>query len=135
MPAPCIFCEIVAGRAPKHLVHEDERTMAFLNITPAARGHTLVVPKRHSRNVYDAEPDDLAAVARAGQVVALRQRERLKCDGVSFFQSNEPAGWQTVFHYHLHVVPRYHGDRLRVPWPGTGLVGTDDAAEVAAQLR
>lgn len=133
---PCVFCEIVAGRLPKQAVHEDERTLSFLNINPATRGHTLVIPKRHWRNVFDADPEDLAAVARTGQVIALRQRERLKCDGVSCFQSNEPAGWQTVFHYHLHVVPRYVGDPLHVPWKVGGPSAANDLlAEVAAELR
>lgn len=135
MAAACIFCEIVAGRAPKHAVHEDDRTLAFLNISPATRGHTLVVPKRHWRNLLDADPEDLAAVARSGQVVARRLRERLGCDGISVFQSNEPAGWQTVFHYHVHVVPRHIGDPLRVPWHVGPAAPSDALAKVAAQLR
>ena len=114
--ADCIFCRIVAGEAESARVHEDDRVLAFLNIAPAAEGHTLVIPKRHARNLFDIGATDLEAVAVAAQRVALRLRDVLGCDGVSIFQSNEAAGWQTVFHYHLHVVPRSHGDALVQPW-------------------
>lgn len=112
----CIFCRIVAGTAESAAVDEDDRTIAFLNIAPAIEGHTLVISKAHARNLFDIDPSDLAAVAVAAQRVALRLREVLGCDGISIFQSNEAAGWQTVFHYHVHVVPRYEGDALVPPW-------------------
>ncbi|MBA3764833.1 MAG: HIT domain-containing protein, partial [Actinobacteria bacterium] len=98
----CIFCRIVAGTAESAAVDEDDRTIAFLSIAPAIEGHTLVIPKRHARNLFDIDSSDLAAVAVAAQRVALRLREVLGCDGISLFQSNEAAGWQTVFHYHVH---------------------------------
>jgi len=112
----CIFCRIVAGEAPSARVHEDSAVLAFMNIAPATEGHVLVIPKRHARNLFDIDAGDLAAVARVAQRVARLQRERLGCDGVTLFQSNETAGWQTVFHYHVHVVPRYEGDALVPPW-------------------
>lgn len=131
-----MFCEIVSGRLPKHAVHEDERTLAIMNIAPATLGHVLVIPKRHWRNILDADPEDLAAVARSAQLVARRQRERLKCDGISVVQSNERAGWQTVFHFHTHVVPRYVGDPLTPPWRTYELnASPEELSEVAAQLR
>lgn len=114
--AGCIFCRIVAGEAKSARVHEDDRVLAFLNIAPATEGHTLVIPKRHARNLFDIGAADLEAVAVAAQRVALMLRDELGCDGVSLFQSNEAAGWQTVFHYHVHVVPRSHGDALVPPW-------------------
>lgn len=114
--AQCIFCRIASGVAESARVDEDNRTIAFLNIAPAAEGHTLVIPKRHARNLFDIDASDLAAVAVAAQRVALRLRDVLGCDGISLFQSNEAAGWQTVFHYHVHVVPRAHGDALVPPW-------------------
>lgn len=112
----CIFCRIAAGTAESARIAEDERTLAFLNIAPAIEGHTLVIPKRHARNLFDINAADLEAVAVAAQRVALRLRSELGCDGISIFQSNEAAGWQTVFHYHVHVVPRYEGDPLVPPW-------------------
>ena len=114
--AGCIFCRIVAGQAESARVYEDDGVLAFLNIAPAAEGHTLVIPKRHARNLFDIAAADLEAVAVAAQRVAVMLRDQLACDGVSIFQSNEAAGWQTVFHYHVHVVPRSHGDALVPPW-------------------
>ena len=132
--ASCIFCRIVAGEAESARVYEDERVLAFLNIAPATDGHTLVIPKRHARNIFDIAPADLAAVASIAKQVAQWQRERLPCDGVTLFQSNEEAGWQTVFHYHVHVVPRYEGDPLVPPWrPVPAARAT--LQELAARLR
>ncbi|MBI2773798.1 MAG: HIT domain-containing protein [Chloroflexi bacterium] len=111
----CVFCEIVADRIPAAKIREDATTLAFMNIAPFTEGHVLVIPKRHSRNLLDIGADDLRDVGLAAQDIARRQRERLGCAGISVFQSNEPAGWQSVFHYHLHVVPRYVGDPLTVP--------------------
>lgn len=130
----CIFCRVVTGTAESARVHEDDRVLAFLSIAPAAEGHTLVVPKRHARNLFDIAPADLEAVAAATQRVALRLREALGCDGISVFQSNEAAGWQTVFHYHVHVVPRHHGDPLVPPWRPIP-ADRDALARTAARLR
>lgn len=117
--ANCIFCRIVRGEAESARIFEDERVLAFLNIAPAIEGHTLVIPKHHSRNLFDIDASDLEAVAVCAQRVAHRLREKLGCDGISIFQSNEVAGWQTVFHYHVHVMPRYVGDPLVPPWRPT----------------
>ncbi len=130
----CIFCRIVTGEAESARVYEDARVLAFLNIAPATEGHALVIPKRHARNIFDIAPADLEAVAVVAKRVADWQRERLPCDGVTLFQSNEAAGWQTVFHYHVHVVPRYNGDPLVPPWRPTS--GERASLErVASRLR
>jgi histidine triad (HIT) family protein len=112
----CAFCGIVAGSLPTAKVAEDETTLAFLTIAPATEGHALVIPKHHSRNIFDIPDGDLAAVMRMAKSVAQRQRERLRCEGVSLYQANEPAGFQTVFHFHVHVVPRWEGDAVRQSW-------------------
>lgn len=130
----CIFCQIAEGRAPSTKVREDATTLAFMNIAPATRGHVLVIPKRHSRNIFDIPQSDIRDVAAASQEVARWQRERLGCAGVSVFQSNERAGWQVVFHYHVHVVPRYEGDPLVVPWHAE-MKDPVELEPVAAQLR
>jgi histidine triad (HIT) family protein len=111
----CIFCKIVAGEIPSHKIDEDDRTLAFMDINPWTRGHSLVIPKEHSRNIYDADPDDLAAAHISAQRLAQRMRERLKCEGVNVLQSSEPVAMQTVFHTHVHVIPRYSDDGLRLP--------------------
>jgi histidine triad (HIT) family protein len=111
----CIFCKIVAGEIPSHKIDEDDKTLAFMDINPWTRGHALVIPKEHSRNIYDVDPEDLAAVHITAQRVAQRMRERLNCDGMNILQSSEPVAMQTVFHTHLHVIPRYSDDGLRLP--------------------
>jgi histidine triad (HIT) family protein len=117
----CIFCKIVAGDLPARIVDEDERTIAFMDIAPATRGHALVIPRAHSTDILSVAPEDLSAVALASQRLAARAKERLGADGVNLLNSCGRAAWQTVFHFHVHVIPRYDGDPLRLPWvPGEG---------------
>lgn len=121
MSDDCIFCRIVAGELPSSRVHEDERTVAFMDINPAARGHLLVIPKVHARDLLDIDPEDLAACAVTAQALAARVADRLGADGVNLLNACGPAAWQTVFHFHIHVIPRWDGDPLRLPWvPGPG---------------
>jgi histidine triad (HIT) family protein len=134
MSGDCVFCGIVAGTLPTAKVMEDEAALAFIPLAPATEGHTLVVPKRHSRNIFDIASADLERVIVMAKSVALRQRERLGCAGVSLFQANEPAGFQTVFHFHLHVVPRYPGDRVSEAWHADP-VDLSDLERVAMLLR
>ncbi len=133
-PADCIFCRIVAGELPSIRVDEDERTVAFLDIAPATRGHTLVIPRAHARDLLEVAPEDLAACAATAQRVAARMGERLGAVGVNLLNSCGAAAWQTVFHFHVHVVPRYADDPLRLPWiPEPG--DADDIAAAGAALR
>jgi histidine triad (HIT) family protein len=127
----CIFCGIVAGDIPALIVDEDEHTVAFMDIQPATRGHTLVIPRRHARDLLEIEPDELAAVAVAAQRVAARMPERLGADGVNLLNSCGRAAWQTVFHFHIHVIPRYVGDPLQLPW--TPAEGDPDEISAAAE--
>jgi histidine triad (HIT) family protein len=112
----CIFCKIVAGELPASIVDEDERTIAFMDIAPATRGHALVIPRAHSRDLTEASPEDLQATITAAQRLAMRARERLGADGINLLNSCGAAAWQTVFHLHVHVIPRYDDDPLRLPW-------------------
>jgi histidine triad (HIT) family protein len=130
----CIFCSIVAGDAPARIVHEGESTVAFLDLNPATRGHALVVPRRHADDLLDADPEDVAAVATAAQAIGRAAMERLGADGVNLVQSTRAAAFQTVFHLHVHVIPRYEGDGLRLPWiPAPGDTAEMDRA--AEDLR
>jgi len=130
----CLFCKIVAGELPSERVDEDEHTVAFMDINPWTRGHALVVPRKHTRNLYEIGEEDLRHTAAAGRRLALRMRDGLECDGVNLLNSCEEAAWQTVFHFHLHVIPRFTDDPLRLP--GSPMSpGTDELAAVAAQLR
>jgi histidine triad (HIT) family protein len=112
----CLFCKILAGEIPSTIVAEDERTVAFMDINPATRGHALVVPRRHAADLGAIDPEDLAAVAQAAQRLARRAREALGADGVNLMNSWGSDAWQTVFHFHVHVIPRYAGDPLQLPW-------------------
>jgi histidine triad (HIT) family protein len=113
-PEDCIFCRIVSRAAPAHVVFEDDRTLAFLDIFPVADGHTLVIPKHHCSNLLDAEGPDLAGVIASSKTVAQAIRTVLEPDGIAAFQFNGAAAGQTVFHYHMHLVPRRQGDTLQV---------------------
>jgi histidine triad (HIT) family protein len=136
MPAAdpdCLFCRIVAGEIPATIVAEDERTIAFMDINPATRGHALVIPRAHAADLHAIDPEDLQAVAVAAQRLAARARERLGAAGVNLLNSNGSAAWQTVFHFHMHVIPRYADDPLRLPWvPAPG--DAEDIAAAAAEL-
>ncbi len=130
----CLFCKIIAGELPGQIVDQDERTLSFMDINPATRGHALVVPRRHARDLLEIGPEDLAATALAAQRLAHRVHERLGADGVNLLNSRGSAAWQTVYHFHIHVIPRYSGDPLKLPWtPAPGDI--EEIAAVAEQLR
>jgi histidine triad (HIT) family protein len=134
MPDDCIFCKIVAGELPAEIVQEDERTIAFMDINPWTRGHALVIPRAHSRDLLDVPQEDLAATMAGAKRLAGRVGERLGADGVNLLNSCGAAAWQTVFHFHVHVIPRYEDDPLRLPGqprqPEEG-----ELAAVAQELR
>ncbi|HLM86439.1 MAG TPA: HIT family protein [Solirubrobacteraceae bacterium] len=129
----CIFCKILAGELPARIVDEDERTIAFMDIAPATAGHALVIPRAHSADLLSVDREDLSAVALACQRLAARVKERLGADGVNLINSCGQAAWQTVFHFHMHVIPRYAGDPLQLPWvPAAG--DQEQIAAVAQEL-
>ncbi len=130
----CIFCKIIAGELPSHRIDEDERTISFMDISPATRGHALVVPKRHAKDLLEIDAEDLTATILAARRLAHRVHDRLGADGVNLLNSRGGAAWQTVFHFHVHVIPRYVDDPLRLPWkPETG--DQEEIAAAADQLR
>lgn len=130
----CIFCGIVSGDIPAQIVDEDERTISFMDISPGTPGHALVIPRQHARDLLEIGAADLQATIMAAQRLARRATERLGCDGINLINSCGQAAWQTVFHFHIHVLPRYEDDPLRLPWtPQEG--DADEIARVADQLR
>jgi histidine triad (HIT) family protein len=112
----CLFCKIVEGVVPSRKVFENDNCYAFLDIFPAAKGHTLVIPKLHFTDIHQADAQSYASVAAAAKEVADLLHARLGSDGTTIFQMNREAGWQTVFHLHMHVIPRWEGDSLNKPW-------------------
>ena len=127
----CLFCKIVAGDIPSTRVYEDERTIAFMDINPGSRGHLLVIPREHSPTCSRSTPRTSRQSPERPRVMARRVKDKLSADGVNLINSCGPLAWQTVFHFHMHVIPRYEGDTLRLPWqPAPG-----DRDEIAAAAR
>lgn len=110
----CIFCKIIRGEIPALKVHEDEKTIAILDINPANYGHVLVIPKKHSANIYDIPVEDLKAVIAVAKEMAMKQKENLAAEGVNIIQNNGKIAGQIVEHFHLHVIPRFQGDKVYI---------------------
>jgi len=108
-----IFAKIMRGEIPSIRLYEDENVFCFMDVMPQGRGHLLVVPRRPSRNLLDAEPQTLAATIQIVQKLAKAAKQALNADGVSIMQFNELAGGQSVFHLHFHVIPRFAGVELQ----------------------
>ncbi len=130
----CIFCAIVAGEAPAEIVDSDEHTLTMMDINPATRGHALVIPREHSEDLLAISEDDLCHTAVAAQRVAKRMEASLKPDGFNLLNACRAAAWQTVFHFHIHVIPRYEDDPLKLPWSPRG-AEMDEIAKIAATIR
>jgi histidine triad (HIT) family protein len=134
MVDPCIFCGIVAGEVPGQIIDSDEHTVAFMDINPATRGHALVVPRTHSADLLEISDEDLGHTILATRRLVERMHETLEPDGFNILNSCGQEAWQTVFHFHIHVIPRYQEDPLKLPWvPGPG--DEDEIASVAALVR
>lgn len=132
-----IFAKILKGEIPSHRVYEDEHTLAFMDVMPQAPGHVLVIPKKGSRNLLDADPQVLANTIPVVQKVANAVKEAFDADGIFIAQFNEPAAGQTVFHLHFHVIPRHEGQGLK-PHSGKmeeGAVLAAHAEKIRAALR
>jgi len=130
----CIFCKIVAGQIPSHRLLEDAATLAFLDINPVHPGHALVIPKAHAPNLAASAEADLAAVMASAKRVARAIEAELKPDGINLLQAIGPGAAQSVFHFHVHVLPRRNGDGLAMNW--TPKPGDRDAlAAMAERLR
>jgi histidine triad (HIT) family protein len=119
---------------PGEVVLEDEHTVAFMDIFPWTRGHAVVVPRNHSKNLYEIPEDDLAHTISSAKRLAEQMRDRLGCDGINLINSCEPAAWQTIFHFHVHVIPRYDDDPLQLP-TRPERAEPEELAKVAAEIR
>jgi histidine triad (HIT) family protein len=114
MSDDCIFCQILNDQAPCYPVHETRYTKTFLDVFPAAPGHCLIVTKEHFSDIFDATPEAISMVGHVSTLIAHAVKTELKCDGVGIFQLNGEAAGQTVFHYHMHVIPRNQGDDITI---------------------
>ena len=128
-----IFAKILRGEIPCVKVYEDDHTLAFMDVMPQGEGHTLVIPKAPARGLLDADPASLAALIVSVQKVARAVKTAFQAEGLTLFQFNEPAGGQTVFHLHVHVIPRHEGQPMKPP--ASGMEANDVLAEHAAKIR
>ena len=112
----CIFCKIIAGEIPSATVYEDDDVKAILDVNPAARGHVIVLPTKHASDVFSIPDEDLSKAICVAKKIAIAVKEAYKCDGVNILQNNGEAAGQTVFHLHIHVIPRFEGDTISVKW-------------------
>lgn len=130
----CIFCKIAAGEIPSATVYEDDDFRAILDIAPAHKGHTIILPKTHAANLFEL-PDSIAGkLLPVAKKIATALKEELGCDGINILQNNGTAAGQTVFHLHVHIVPRYEGDGILPVWP-QGSYKEGEAPALAKKLQ
>lgn len=130
----CIFCKIANGEIPAATLYEDEEFRVILDLGPASRGHALILPKAHAANIYEL-PDELAGKAMIlAKKMAIRLTEALKCDGFNIVQNNGETAGQTVFHFHMHLIPRYQGDHVGITWT-PGKLSDEDREEILSKVK
>ena len=133
----CTFCSIVSGDIPATKIYEEDKILAFMDINPCNPGHVLIIPKQHYRNLFDFRPTTAGKIMEVGTKIASAIRLALNPDGLNLFQSNEKVAFQSVFHFHLHLIPRWEDDSLVLPWetkPGTLAEIQEIAVRIQEQL-
>lgn len=133
-PDSCIFCRLVKGEIPSSSVYEDDQTVAFMDLGQLNPGHVLVAIKRHAATLLDLTPDEAAAVMQTARLVALAIKSAFDPPGMTLLQANGKAGDQTVFHFHLHLVPRHGNDGIALSWPRKD-PPREQLEEYAARIR
>lgn len=130
----CIFCKIVNGVIPSTSIYEDDMFRVILDLSPATKGHALILPKAHFRNIFEMDEETASKLFVVATKVAKAMKETLKCDGLNIVQNNEEVAGQTVFHFHLHLIPRYVDDGQDISWtPGTST--PEGLAEIARLIK
>ena len=129
----CIFCKIANGEIPSATLFEDEDFRVILDVAPASKGHTLIIPKKHYRNLYDLDKNLAGKALVLAQKMAQRLKDALGCTGVNIVQNNEAAAGQTVFHFHMHLIPRIEGDGVGLNW-SPGKLSDADKEEIMEKL-
>lgn len=129
----CIFCKIAAGDIPSATLYEDEDFRVILDLSPASKGHALIIPKEHYRNLYDLDEKLAAKVLGLAKKMILKLKDVLGCDGYNIVQNNEEAAGQTVFHFHMHLIPRYQNDEVGLGWK-MGELNDKDKKEILERM-
>ncbi len=132
--AHCIFCQIVSGTATAHFVYQDDRVVSFLSLEQPNPYKVLVIPRAHAKTIYDLDDELAAAIFQATVRIARAVRAVSGCEGLNLVQSNGRVGQQDVFHFHLHIVPRFSGDKIVLDWDNTPL-SSEKLSPMAAELR
>lgn len=125
----CIFCKIVSGESPSRTIYEDERFRVILNRWPVAEGHALILPKEHFENIYDLPEDWCADLMKVAKKMSIKMKQKLRCDGINLQNNNEEAAGQTIFHFHMHLIPRYQNDAQKEPVPVIGLAAYEPSEQ------
>ena len=126
----CIFCKIIAGEIPSHTLYEDEMFKVILDVGPATKGHALILPKNHYANLYELPEEDAAQAIKLAKKMMIKMTNKLNCDGFNIVQNNGEVAGQTVFHFHMHLIPRYKNDGEILKY----VAGEPDQEELA-QIR
>ncbi|MDF2538023.1 MAG: hypothetical protein K0S76_1044 [Herbinix sp.] len=129
----CIFCKIIAGEIPSATLYEDEDFKVIMDIFPAAKGHAIILPKKHCENLYELEDASAEKVMKVARMVAAAIKAELNCDGLNLLQNNGEVAGQTVFHFHIHLIPRYRNDSLKMTW-SQGKYEGQEAVELAKAI-
>lgn len=129
----CIFCRIAAGEIPSKTIYEDETFRVILDLGPATKGHALILPKQHAANLYELPDETAEKVLPLAKKLAKQLREKLGCDGLNLVQNNGETAGQTVMHFHMHLIPRYHGDGQKINWV-PGEVSSEELENIRMQI-
>lgn len=130
----CIFCKIANGEIPSKTLYEDNDFRVILDISPASKGHAIILPKKHAANIYELSDEDASKIFVVAKRVATVMEQVLKCDGMNILQNNGETAGQSVFHLHVHLIPRYKNDNLKIKWtPGTAEDVLDE--ELVEQIK
>lgn len=130
----CIFCKIANGEIPSATLYEDEEFRVVLDLGPAAKGHALILPKDHYADLYEIDEEVAGRVFKLAKKMATKMTEALGCDGFNIVQNNKPAAGQTVFHFHMHLIPRYEGDNAKFGW-NVGSLTDEDREDILAKMK
>lgn len=130
----CIFCKIAHGEIPSATLYEDDAFRVILDVGPASRGHALILPKEHARDLYSLSEETASKVLVLAKKMASKMTDALGCDGLNLVQNNGEIAGQTVFHFHMHLIPRYKGDDVKIGWR-PGRLSEKDKEELLSVLR
>lgn len=130
----CIFCKLATGEFSSATVYEDDLFRAILDISPASKGHTLLLPKKHAANLFELEEPEVSKAFSVAKKLSVAIQKTLQCDGINILQNNGTAAGQSVFHFHIHLIPRYENDGITIPWEALSY-SDGEAVELANKIR